>query len=194
MSPMRVITFDIETKNMFQDVNSNDPADLDISVVCIHDSATNEFSSYLEADFGKLWPILEQADAFVTWNGDHFDIPLLNKYYPGDLSKIKSIDLMREVQQVLGRRLKLDTVGEATLNRNKSGHGLEAIEWWRNGEVDKVIQYCIEDVRLTRDLYDYAQKNKHLKYKEFGGIKDVKLDTSKWEILETNAMTYTLPF
>ncbi len=194
MFPMRVITFDIETKNLFQDVGSNDPADLDLSVICIHDSATNEFTSYLEADFNKLWPILEQADAFVTWNGDHFDIPILNKYYPGDLTRIKSIDLMREVQLVLGRRLKLDTVGEATLNRNKSGHGLDAIEWWRNGEIEKIIHYCIEDVRLTRDLYDYALAKKHLKYKELGGLKEVKLDTTKWEILEINAMTYTLPF
>ncbi len=191
---MRVITFDIETKNLFQDVGSNDPADLDISVICIHDSLDNEFKSFLEADFNKLWPILEQADAFVTWNGDHFDIPLLNKYYPGDLTKIKSIDLMKEVQLVLGRRLKLDTVGEATLGRNKSGHGLDAIEWWKNGEIDKIIKYCIEDVRLTRDLFDYAVANKHLKYKELGTVKQVKLDTSKWEERQENAMTFTLPF
>ena len=130
----------------------------------------------------------------MTWNGDHFDIPLLNKYYPGDLTKIKSIDLMREVQLVLGRRLKLDTVGEATLNRNKSGHGLDAIEWWRSGEVDKIIKYCIEDVRLTRDLYEYAQKNSCLKYKELGTLKEVKLNTLAWETLESHAMTYTLPF
>lgn len=191
---MRVITFDIETKNIFQDVGSNDPVDLDVSVVGIHDSETGEFSSYLEADFGKLWTIFEQADAFVTWNGDHFDIPILNKYYPGDLTKIKSIDLMRDVQKVLGRRLKLDSVGEATLNRRKSGHGLDAIEWWRNGEIEKVIKYCIEDVRLTRDLFDYAVKNGHLKYKDLGGLKEVKLDVKKWDEVEAHAMTYTLPF
>ena len=191
---MRIITFDIETKNLFQDVGSNNPADLDISVLCIHDSLTNEYTSYLEADFNKLWPIFEQADALVTWNGDHFDIPLLNKYYAGDLSPIKSIDLMREVQLVLGRRLKLDSVGEATLGRNKSGHGLDAIEWWRNGEIDKIIKYCIEDVRLTRDLYDFAMKNGHLKYKDFSGLKDIKLNTVAWDKVEKQAMTYTLPF
>jgi uncharacterized protein YprB with RNaseH-like and TPR domain len=191
---MRVITFDIETRNLFQDVGSNDPVDLDISVLCTHDSATGEYVSYLQEDLPKLWPILESADALVTWNGDHFDIPLLNKYYPGDLSKIKSIDLMKEVQLVLGRRLKLDTVGEATLGRNKSGHGLDAIEWWRNGEVDKIIKYCIEDVRLTRDLYEFALANNHLKYKEFGGIKEVKLKTGPWAEIEKTALTYTLPF
>lgn len=191
---MRKITLDIETKNIFQDVGSNDPVDLDISVVCIHDSLTDEFTSYLEKDFKDLWVILEQADMLITWNGDHFDIPLLNKYYPGDLSRIKSLDLMREVQQVLGRRLKLDSVGEATLGRNKSGHGLDAIEWWKNGEVDKIIKYCIEDVRLTRDLYDYAIANKSLKYKEFNALKTIKLDTSSWEIPQSSAMTCTLGF
>ncbi len=191
---MRAITFDIETKNFFQDVGSNDPTALDISVVCIHDSLTNEYTSYFEEDFKKLWPILEQSDMLITWNGDHFDIPLLNKYYPGDLKKIKSLDLMKEVQKVLGRRLKLDGVGEATLNRNKSGHGIEAVEWWRNGELDKLVKYCIDDVRLTRELYDYALANGLLKYKELGEIKNIKLDTSTWNEAESGAMTYTLPF
>ncbi len=195
---MRRITFDIETKNIFQDVGSNDPADLDISVICIHDSAKGDgpeaYSSYLEADFPKLWPILEQADILITWNGDHFDIPLLNKYYPGDLANIKSVDLMREVQKTLGRRLKLDSVGEATLGRNKSGHGLDAIEWWRNGEIEKLIRYCIEDVRLTKELYDFAMTNKKLMYKEMGVLKDIKLNTADWEVPKSNAMTFTLPF
>jgi len=195
---MRRITFDIETKNIFQDVGSNDPVDLDISVVCIHDSDKGDgpesYTSYFEADFPKLWPVLEQADILITWNGDHFDIPLLNKYYPGDLANIQSVDLMREVQKTLGRRLKLDTVGEATLGRNKSGHGLDAIEWWRNGELEKLVKYCIEDVRLTKELYDYAVANQKLKYKDVGALKDIKLDTSGWETPHSNAMTYTLPF
>lgn len=191
---MRAITFDIETKNFFQDVGSNDPTALDISVVCIHDSETGEYSSFFEEDFGKLWPILENADMLITWNGDHFDIPLLDKYYPGDLTNIKSLDLMKEVQKVLGRRLKLDGVGEATLNRNKSGHGIEAVEWWRSGELDKLVKYCIDDVRLTRELYEYALANGHLKYKEMGEIKNIKLDTTEWNKAESKAMTFTLPF
>jgi DEAD/DEAH box helicase domain-containing protein len=191
---MRKITFDLETKNFFQDVGSNDPADLDISVVCIHDSLTDEYTSYLEKDFNKLWSIIEQADMLISWNGDHFDIPILNKYYPGDLTKIKSLDLMKEVQKTFGRRLKLDSVGEATLGRNKTGHGSDAITWWRNGEIDKLISYCIEDVRLTKELYDYAMTNKLLKYKDIGSIKEIKLDTANWEVMESCAMTFTLPF
>ncbi len=194
---MRLITFDIETKNFFQDVGSNDPKALDISVLCIHDSLDNSYKSFQEKDFPLLWPIIEKTDALITWNGDHFDIPILNKYYSGDLTKIKSIDLMKEMKDVLGKRLKLDTVAEATLGKKKSGNGMEAVYWWRNGEIDKIIKYCIEDVRITKELYDYAIANKSLKYKDLGAngaIYEVKLNTDNWEKKEDNAMTFTLPF
>ena len=194
---MRKITFDVETKNMFSDVASNDPVDLDISVVCIHDSETDQYTSYLQEDFPKLWPILEQADMLITFNGDHFDIPLLNKYYSGDLLKIKSLDLMAEVKKTLGRRIKLDTLAEATLGKQKSGHGLDAIAWWQSGEIDKIIKYCIEDVKITKELYDYALKNGKLLYKDLGikgSIKNIPLNTKDWEKKQDGAMTFTLPF
>lgn len=192
---MRKIVFDIETRNLFSDVGSNDPVDLDISVVCIYDSETDSYSSYLQEDLSKLWPILESADMLITFNGDHFDIPLLNKYYHGDLTKIKSLDLLVEVRKSLGRRIKLDTLAEGTLKKNKSGHGLEAITWWKNGEIDKIIKYCIDDVKITKELYEYALKHKKLKYPEGTNMREVKLDTSSWEKPnEGAAMTFSLPF
>lgn len=191
---MRKITFDIETSNLFSDVGSNDPSKLALSVVCIHDSETDTYSSYFEEDLKKLWPILEKADMLIGYNSDHFDIPLLDKYYPGDLSKIKSLDLLKEIRNSLGRRIKLDDVAEATLNKNKIGHGLEAIVWWRNGEKDKVVKYCLEDVKITKELYEYAKKHKHVKYKEGSVLKDIPLNTDNWDTVETQTVTHTLPF
>ena len=191
---MRKITFDIETKNSFEEAGSGEPAALDMSVVCIHDSLDDQYKSYLEKDLKDLWPILEQADLLISFNGEHFDIPILNKYYSGDLTKIKHVDLLKEVKKILGRRLKLDSIASATLGTNKSGSGMEAIEWWRNGEVEKVIKYCIDDVRVTKELYDYARANDHLKFKDNGILKEIKLDTSKWEVSESGKMTFTLPF
>ncbi|MBI1999103.1 MAG: ribonuclease H-like domain-containing protein [Parcubacteria group bacterium] len=191
---MRKIVLDVETKNMFSDVGSNDPTLLDLSLVAIHDSATDAYSSYLSEELPRLWPIIERADALIGFNSDHFDIPLLNKYYLGDLTRIKSIDLLATVKDALGRRIKLDTIAEATLGINKSGNGLQAIEWWRNGEIEKVRHYCIQDVRITKDIYDYALKNGHLKYKDFDGIKEIKLDTSGWEAKQSQPMTHSLPF
>jgi DEAD/DEAH box helicase domain-containing protein len=191
---MRKIFFDIETKNTFQEVGKADPALLDISVVCIYDSETGEYTSYLQEDFPKLWPIMEKADMLVTFNGDHFDIPLLNKYYNGDLTKIKSLDILKEVKNSLGHRVGLGLIAEATLGAKKSGHGLEAIEWWRNGEIDKIIKYCIDDVRLTKELYDYAMKHKKLRFKDGLEIREFPLKTDDWEKVTDVKMTCSLPF
>ncbi len=192
---MREITFDIETANWITDTGSNDPADLTIAIVCIHDSETGEYSSYLESELPKLWPILERADLLIGYNSDHFDIPLLNKYYPGDLTKIKSLDLMVEVQKAIGRRLKLDTLAEGTLADKKlDGKGGQSVIWWRNGEVEKVREYCIHDVRLTRGLFDHAMEKGLLKYKELGKVREAKLDTRHWLTPSNAPMTFTLGF
>ena len=191
---MRKIVFDIETSNTFSDVGSSNAADLDISVLCLHDSETNEYRHFLQEDFTELWGIIEGADMLIGYNSDHFDIPLLNKYYPGDLSQIKSLDLLKEIHKSLGRRIKLDSVAQATLGEKKSGHGLEALRWWRNGERQRVIDYCIQDVKVTKKIYEYALKNGKVKFKELGKVRDIILDTSEWETRQDAALTHTLPF
>lgn len=192
---MRKVVFDIETSNIFQDVGSNNPADLSISVVGIYEYENNKYSTFLVEEFNKLWAIIENTDQFITFNGDHFDIPLLNKYYPGDLFRIKSVDLLKEMQKSAGRRMKLDQVAEGTLGINKSGHGLDAIKWWRDGEIEKVKKYCLDDVHITKDLYEYALKEGRLIFKEGPDLNEVKLDISDWETLpQSPALNYTLPF
>jgi hypothetical protein len=189
---MRKIIFDCETSNLFTDVGSSDSSALDLSVVCIYDSETGEYSSYFQNELKNLWPILEKADLLIGYNSDHFDIPLLTKYYSGDLTKIKSLDLLKEIKNSLGRRLKLDTIAEATLGKNKSGHGLEATTWWKQGKYEEVKKYCLDDVKITKEIYEYALKNGILKFKDAGVIKDIKLDTSKWDDKPQSAITHTL--
>lgn len=190
---MRRITFDIETEGDFR--TNGDFSNLEVTVVGIHDSTTNEYSSFLRHELHNLWPVLERADILVGYNSDHFDIPILGKYYAGDLTKIKSIDLLKEVKNVLGRRLKLDNLAEATLGKGKIANGLEAVNWWKNGEFEKVREYCIDDVRITNELYLYAKKKKSLKYRDYDGLREIKLDPSGWEsVSDTPGMTHTLPF
>jgi uncharacterized protein YprB with RNaseH-like and TPR domain len=193
--PIRKVVFDIETSNIFDDIGSNDPAKLDISIVGTYESATDTYATYSVAEFPKLWAVMERADMLIGFNSDHFDIPLLNKYYPGDLTKIKSLDLLVEVKRSLGRRLRLDTIAQATLGIQKTGNGLEATKWWKEGKENLVREYCIHDVKITKEIYDYALEYKELKYIDFGEIKLIKLDTKDWEkVREKPALTHTLPF
>jgi len=191
---MKKIIFDIETKNTFQDVGSNNPVDLDISLLCTYNTETKKYDTFMHDDLDRLWPLLESADILIGYNSDHFDIPILNKYYHGDLTKIKSLDLLKEIQNTLGKRIKLDTVAEATLGINKSGDGLDAIKWWNSGEIEKIKKYCLDDVRITKEIYEYALKNGKLKYKDkiTHEIKEIELDTSRWEEKEESGMSQSL--
>ncbi len=180
---MRKVVFDIETKNTFAHVGSNNPADLSISLVGIHDSETNTYQSFLEEEFPRLWNILEKTDVLIGFNSDHFDLPLLNKYYPGDLAVIKSVDLMGEIKASLGRRVGLGVVAEATVGSKKGGDGLQAITWWEQGEIEKIKKYCLQDVQITKAIYDYARLHNSVKVRDrvTGELITVPLDTSSWE-------------
>ena len=186
---MRKIVFDIETKNFLSEVEK-----IDLALVAIHDSLTDSYSSYLEEELVKLWPILERADMLIGFNSDHFDIPILNKYYPGDLTKIKSLDILKEIKNSYGRRMRLDQLAEGTLGKNKSGEGPDAMNWWKSGDVERVRAYCINDVRLTKELYDYALANNKLIFKEGGALNEIKLDTAAWETPNDHKLTFSLPF
>lgn len=191
---MRKIVFDIETRNIFSEVGSSDPAALDIAIVGIHDSETDTYSTYAQEELNNLWPILERADMLIGFYSEHFDLPLLNKYYSGDLSKIKHLDILKEIRKSYGRGMKLDQLAEGTLGKKKSGHGLEAVKWWREGKIDEVRKYCTEDVRITKELYNYAMSNQKLLFKEGRDLKEIPLDTSDWETPSESKMTFSLPF
>jgi DEAD/DEAH box helicase domain-containing protein len=188
---MRKIFFDIETQNTFQDVGSRDPASLDISILAIYDSETEKYSTFLDTELDELWPILEKADVIIGFYSDKFDIPLLNKYYSGDL---RSLDILAEIKKSIGRNVGLGKIAQGTLNADKSAHGLQATNWWKQGKIDEIREYCIQDVKVTKDIYDYALKHGKLKYLEDGKITEFDIDTSKWEEGEGSSITHTLGF
>ena len=188
---MRAITFDIESISNSVVRGHVDVNEQELIVVAIHDSETGEYSSFSKEELPKLWPIIEHADVLIGFNSDSFDIPLLNRYYPGDLSHMASLDLLVEVQKALGRRIRLQSLAEATLGRGKSGDGLKAGDWWREGKEDLVREYCIEDVRITRELYDYALAHGKLKYKDLRDKRDIQIDTSHWHDRATSQPSLT---
>jgi DEAD/DEAH box helicase domain-containing protein len=191
---MNYVVFDLETQNTFSDAESSDPAALSVSVASAYDSKTGLYTTVTVDEIHKLWPIIEQTEMLVGYNSDHFDIPLLNKYYPGDLSKLKSIDLLVAVKNSFGKRLRLDTVAQATLGMKKLGNGLMAIRWWREGNIVDLKKYCEQDVRVTKELFEYALENKKLLYMDGTKKREIPIDVSTWLTTEEHRMTYSLPF
>jgi DEAD/DEAH box helicase domain-containing protein len=160
------VVLDIETSNSFADVGAYDPSKLKVSLVGLYDYATDEYMHFMEADLPKLWKYLEGAERVIGYNLFGFDYQVLNTYYPGDLSKLPTLDLMVKIADNLGFRLKLDDVAHGSLGTGKSGNGLQAIEFFRRGEIDKLREYCLQDVKVTKEVYEYGVANKYVRYRD----------------------------
>ncbi len=160
MSAPRTIVFDIETKREFAEVGGAQNRHLlGVSVIGCFDSADGEFRTFLEGEVLAFGKVLRAATLVVGFNSTHFDLPVLQPYLPFDTSKLPSLDLMVDLERVLGHRVSLDACAQATLGTGKTGDGVQAIRWFREGKIDEVKQYCLDDVRITRDLYEYGKAN-----------------------------------
>lgn len=155
---MGEVVLDIETQNTFQDVGEYNPSLLSISLVGVYFYETDTYESYLEHELPKLWPKLERADRIIGYNIHGFDFPVMNRYYSGDFMKFPSLDIMKEIEKEIGFRVKLDDVAHATLGTGKSGNGLMAIEYFKKGELDKLRDYCLQDVKVTKEVYEFGKK------------------------------------
>lgn len=191
---MNEIVLDIETSNTFADVGKYDPALLSVSLVGIYSYATDKYESFLEPELPKLWRLLEAADRIIGYNLIGFDYPVLNRYYPGNLLTFPTLDIMAVLEKKIGFRVKLDDVAQATVGVAKSGNGLMAVEYFRRGEIDKLREYCLQDVKVTKEVYDAGLKNKKINYTDRLG-KLVKVDID-FELNKQNSqpVSLTLPF
>ncbi|MBP7134565.1 ribonuclease H-like domain-containing protein [Patescibacteria group bacterium] len=165
------VVLDIETRNTFQDVGAYNPTLLEVSLVGVYFYETDTYESFLKEDLPKLWPRLERADRIIGYNLIGFDYPCLQMCYTGDIMKLPTVDLLVEIDKSLGFRIKLDDVAHATLGIGKSGNGLMAVEYWRKGEIDKLREYCLQDVRVTKDVYEHALQNGEVSYMDRAGRK-----------------------
>ncbi len=160
-----ILILDLETKRSFEEVGGyNNLAALGVSVVGVYSYRSDEYQSFWEADFAKLDALLAEKPLLVGFNQRKFDVPVLQPWVKTDLQQLPILDVMEELQKVLGHRVSLDSVAQATFGTKKSGHGLDAIRYWRTGELDKLQRYCLDDVRITKEVYEYGAKNKELFY------------------------------
>ncbi len=166
----RVVVFDLETRRSFDEVGGRSQFHrLGVSVGVAYRYDRDEFLVFEEQTIGGLIELLIDADLVVGYNILGFDYEVLRAYTDADLGALPTFDLMFDLEHRLGFRPKLESVASATLGVGKSADGLQALEWWRRGEVEKIIEYCRDDVRVTRDLYDFGKRNRWVLVERFGG-------------------------
>ncbi len=160
-----IVVFDIETKNAFDDVGGRDgQANLGISVLGSYDYEDGGFKIYEEGELGRFAERLQRKPLLVGFNSRRFDTPILQTYMKFDLKRIPQLDIMEELVRALGHRVSLDSCALATLGQGKSGSGLDAIKYYREGRMEELKKYCLDDVRITRDLFEYGAAHGEILY------------------------------
>lgn len=162
----RIVFLDLETQKSAQEVGGWRNIHLmRVSVVVIFDSLEKRFLAFQEKQISELLTHLEKADLVVGFNIKRFDYTVLAAYTGRNLQALHTFDMLEDIHHRLGFRLGLDHLALETLKRGKSGDGLQALEWFKQGELEKLIDYCRMDVELTRDLFMYGVDKGHLIYR-----------------------------
>lgn len=173
--PDHYCVFDLETQLSAEEVGGwNNAQSMRVSLAVIYDSLLDGYMTFMEDEVPALIAHLMKAQLVVGFNNKRFDNKVLSAYTDNDLSRVKSLDLLEEISNHLGYRLSLDRVAEATLERKKSGDGLQALKWYKEKELKKLQHYCQQDVELTKDLFLFGLEHEHFLFTNKAG-KTVRL-------------------
>jgi DEAD/DEAH box helicase domain-containing protein len=160
------LVFDIETQNFFTDpgVGRDNFDALKISMVCAYSYAQDKYFSFEENQMAELAGLVGTAKCIVGFSSNRYDVPVLNHYFqklgianPNIWSK-ERIDLLEIIESATGNRVSLSRLAEANLGIAKEHHGSEAAALYREGRIQELREYCLNDVKLTKELYDLYKK------------------------------------
>ena len=164
------IVLDLETKKTFDEVGGQHNRKLlGVSLVGIYSYNRDQYRGFKEEDFPELLEILKKTELIIGYNSKSFDFEVLQPYFEDfDLTTLKHLDILEEIVYALGHRLKLESVAQSTLGYGKSGEGLDAIMYYRNNDWENLIKYCLDDVKVTKEIYDYGLSHGYIWYQNAG--------------------------
>jgi len=178
---MDKLVIDIETKNTFQDVGGyQNLTALQISFVGVYSYKQNAYLSFFEHELDKLKSLLQGAGLIIGFSINRFDLPILNKHLSINLNAIDNIDILDDIEAKLGHRVGLDWLSQTNLKVGKSAHGLDAIKFYKEGRLEDLKNYCLQDVKITKDLYELGLKQGHLMVPTNYGAEITKVEFD-WE-------------
>lgn len=152
-----LVYFDLETQRGKNDVGGWQNARMmGMSIGVTYSTQRGGYRIYTENEVGELLTELQRADCVVGFNTHGFDFKVLSAYSVFDLSQIASLDLIESVRQTLGKPIGLDALAQETLGIGKTGDGMDALRWWKEGKLAQIAEYCCYDVKVTRLLHEYG--------------------------------------
>jgi DEAD/DEAH box helicase domain-containing protein len=160
-----IVYFDLETQRSAEEVGGwGNISKMGMSVGVTCNSVTGEYKIYGEKQVNDLIADLQRADLVVGFNNLRFDYEVLHGYTALDLTQLPTLDMLVVLNETLGHRLSLDSIATATFGVEKTAEGLQAIQWFKEGKLAEIAEYCCYDVKITKLVHEYGQREKQLHY------------------------------
>lgn len=161
-----VVYFDLETQKSADEVGGWDRIrEMRMSIGVTYSTIRGDYKIYGENDVNALIDELRRADLVVGFNNLRFDYEVLAGHNPFfDVEQLSTLDMMVELQKTLQHRLSLDSIASATLGVEKTGEGMQAIRWYKEGKLLEIAEYCCYDVKITRLVHEHGWTKKQLHY------------------------------
>ena len=160
-----IVYFDLETQRSADEVGGWDKiSQMGMSVGVTYSTTRNGYAIYDEPRVHDLIRELQRADLVVGFNNLRFDYEVLHGYTPLDLRQLPTLDMLVALQEKLEHRLSLDSIATATFGVEKTAEGMQAIEWFKQGKLIDIAEYCCYDVKITRLVHEYGTQNHQLLY------------------------------
>ncbi len=158
-----IVIFDLETRLSAEEVGGWHNAHMmRIALGVIFERKTGDFHTFFEENVHELIEKLRSAELVIGFNNKRFDYAVLRGYTNLDFRALPSIDLLDEFFQTHGFRIGLGDFGAGTLGAEKTADGLTSLQWWKEGKIKKIEEYCRADVDLTAKLFDFALEHGYL--------------------------------
>ncbi len=160
-----IVYFDLETQKSAEEVGGWDKiSSMKMSIGVTYSTARGSYKIYGEPQVNELLAELQRADLVVGFNNLRFDYEVLHDYTSFDLRQLPTLDMLVELQATLQHRLSLDSIATATFGVEKTAEGLQAIQWFREGKLLEIAEYCCYDVKLTKMVHEHGVQHHQLQY------------------------------
>ncbi|MEZ4703882.1 MAG: ribonuclease H-like domain-containing protein [Bdellovibrionota bacterium] len=189
----RIVYFDLETLRGADEVGGwSNIKGMGMACGVCFDTKDNQYKVFLEDQVQDLIDLLRSVDLVVGFNHIRFDYEVLRGYSSIDFSRIPSFDMLVDLKERLGHRIKLDTLAKATLGQQKSADGLQSLRWVKEGKMDLVIDYCKQDVKVTKEVFEYGRDKQHVVIDKMGAPTKIPVQWGVDKILGVGSESLSL--
>lgn len=172
IKPENITYLDIETQHLITEFeggwkNPENYGKIKIAELGILQNGV--YTTFEENNINDLIPELDKSELIVGHNIIQFDFKILEHYFPKNIMLniyLKSFDTMLELNKFTSDAgwVSLDDIAQRNFGMKKTEDSIKIPEMWRNGEKDKVKEYLLNDLEMTKKFYLLGKKGHTFKY------------------------------